>query len=171
MLWNDKVIWNEGMFLQPQHFQQHDRYLEWLVEGRSAPIRGHARGFYSLEVDSAALALGKVQLTAARGLLPDGTPFDFPGHDTPPPPLDIDANAKDELIVLGLPLRRPGTEEVNPDDDASRTLARYRINEVEVTDTTKAGGGDALIQVGRLSLRLLRSAKSPTPIAHWAWCG
>ena len=28
MTWHNKVIWTEGMFLQPQHFQQHDRYTE-----------------------------------------------------------------------------------------------------------------------------------------------
>ena len=27
MTWHNKVIWTEGMFLQPQHFQQHDRFL------------------------------------------------------------------------------------------------------------------------------------------------
>ena len=29
-----KTIWHEGMFLQPQHFQQHDRYLEYLINYR-----------------------------------------------------------------------------------------------------------------------------------------
>jgi CheY-like chemotaxis protein len=28
---NNKTVWSEGMFLRPQHFQQHDRYLETLV--------------------------------------------------------------------------------------------------------------------------------------------
>ena len=28
MSWDNKVVWSEGMFLRPQHFQQHDRYLE-----------------------------------------------------------------------------------------------------------------------------------------------
>ncbi|MCP6146127.1 hypothetical protein, partial [Pseudomonas aeruginosa] len=27
MSWNNRVVWSEGMFLRPQHFQQHDRYL------------------------------------------------------------------------------------------------------------------------------------------------
>ena len=32
MTWHNKVLWTEGMFLQPQHFQQHERYLEKLIE-------------------------------------------------------------------------------------------------------------------------------------------
>ena len=34
MTWHNKVMWTEGMFLQPQHFQQHDRYLTRLVDAR-----------------------------------------------------------------------------------------------------------------------------------------
>ena len=30
-----KVIWQEGMFIGTQHFQQHDRYLENLIDARS----------------------------------------------------------------------------------------------------------------------------------------
>ena len=31
----NKVVWSEGMFLRPQHFQQQNRYLEHLI--RTAP--------------------------------------------------------------------------------------------------------------------------------------
>ena len=55
MTWNSKVIWSEGMFLQPQHFQQQDRYLEHLVEGRTRPLTRFAWGFTRLEIDLAAL--------------------------------------------------------------------------------------------------------------------
>ena len=38
--WTNKVIWSEGMFLQPQHFQQLDRYHEKLIENRTRPLAG-----------------------------------------------------------------------------------------------------------------------------------
>ena len=28
MSWDSKVLWTEGLFLQPHHFQQADRYAE-----------------------------------------------------------------------------------------------------------------------------------------------
>jgi type VI secretion system protein ImpJ len=31
--WDSKVLWTEGLFLQPHHFQQADRYTEALVAG------------------------------------------------------------------------------------------------------------------------------------------
>ena len=34
MSWFSKVAWKEGLFLQPHHFQQSDRYFEKLLEAR-----------------------------------------------------------------------------------------------------------------------------------------
>ena len=33
MSWDSKVLWTEGLFLQPHHFQQADRYTEALITG------------------------------------------------------------------------------------------------------------------------------------------
>src|SRR6185437_3804641 len=31
MAWNSKVVWSEGMFLRPQHFQQQDRFMQFFA--------------------------------------------------------------------------------------------------------------------------------------------
>ena len=59
MSWNNKVVWSEGLFLQPQHFQQQDRYFERLVEGRTAPLLGYSWGFCSIELNRNSAKLGK----------------------------------------------------------------------------------------------------------------
>jgi type VI secretion system protein ImpJ len=51
MSWNNRVVWSEGTFLQPQHFQQHDRYLEAYVEGRARALQAHGWGFTELALD------------------------------------------------------------------------------------------------------------------------
>ena len=38
MVWHDKVVWQEGMFLRAQHFQQQDRHFEHLLQARTAPL-------------------------------------------------------------------------------------------------------------------------------------
>jgi type VI secretion system protein ImpJ len=134
MAWNDKVVWSEGMFLKPQHFQQQDRHFERLLEGRTRPLASHAWGFSEIELDNAALALGKIQLTTARGILPDGTPFDFPQHDEPPLPLDVGADVRDETIVLGVPVHRPGTAENYLADGHDASLARFTVANYEADD-------------------------------------
>jgi type VI secretion system protein ImpJ len=156
MSWNSKVIWSEGLFLQPQHFQQHDRYWERHLEGRTKPLLGYSWGYVKLELDRAALALGKVQLATAQGVFPDGTPFDFPSEETPPTALDVPVDLKDEVIVLALPIRRPGSEETDLSDTAEHGLTRYSVGEVEVKDSNASSSDNTVLQVGRLRMRFMR---------------
>ena len=156
MPWNNKVIWSEGLFLQPQHFQQQDRYFEKTVEGRTAPLLAYSWGFRNLELDPDALLLGKVQFVSASGIFPDGTPFDFPYENTPPLPLDIGIDARDEFILLALPLRRAGMAETGVNTDRDTSLARFMPEEREIADSNADANTSAFLQVGQLSLRLMR---------------
>ena len=76
-----KVVWSEGLFLRPQHFQQHDRYLERYLQVRSDALRSHGWGFSELRLDRDLLRLGKVAINSAQGVFPDGTPFSMPDDD------------------------------------------------------------------------------------------
>lgn len=155
MAWNGKVVWSEGMFLQPQHLQQHDRHVERLLDGRVQPLVAHGWGFASLALDAAALRLGKLALASARGLFADGTPFDFPAEDAAPAPLDVPEAAKDAVVVLAVPLRRPGALEVDLEGADAAVLTRYAVADVDVGDSTLASGQSAAVQVGRLRLSLM----------------
>ena len=84
MSWNNRVVWSEGMFIGTQHFQQHDRYLENLIDARSRPLSAGSWGFSELLIDQGLLAQGKLAIVSARGLLPDGTPFNIPQDDLAP---------------------------------------------------------------------------------------
>ena len=156
MPWNNKVIWSEGLFLQPQHFQQHDRYWEKYIEGRTRPLLAHGWGFVSLELDRASLTLGKLQISAARGVFPDGTPFDFPAEDSPPVAFDIPSDLKDEVVVLALPVKRAGAEESDFSDLSEYGLTRFSIGEVEVRDSNASSAESTVLQVGKLRMRLMR---------------
>ena len=48
---HNRVIWSEGLFLQPQHFQQQERYFERYVETRCRSLVPHAWGFTEIEFD------------------------------------------------------------------------------------------------------------------------
>jgi len=73
----NKVVWSEGLFLRPQHFQQQDRYFERYVETRCQALIPHSWGFTSLELEPDLLSIGKFGLRAlaqsmARELQPKG---------------------------------------------------------------------------------------------------
>lgn len=154
MSWYSKVVWSEGMFLRPQHFQQQDRYLEALVRQSCGPLRPYAWGVVELALDREALALGKVGITTARGLLPDGAPFSIPDHDPPPAPLDIDADVRDMRVMLAMPLRRTGMADVERGDHQD-TAARYRATASEVRDNNfDTANNSAQVEIGERRLRL-----------------
>ena len=155
MTWHNKVIWTEGMFLQPQHFQQHDRFLALQSHARAGMSSGYGWGFVSLTLDSAALNLGKLTLAGATGVMPDGLVFDIPGQDAAPAALDVSADVRDELVVLAAVLQRPGVAESDAEADTGSMPPRYRAAEVDVGDTNVTGQRVAPIQIGRVNLRVM----------------
>ena len=157
MAWSSKVVWSEGMFLRPQHFQQQDRFIEFIAHARALPIEGFFWGFRELTLDADALALGRVAVAAAQGILPDGTPFSVPAHGAAPEPLEVLPTDKDQLVYLSLPMSRQQAEAVTFDDDA-RSLARYRVRESEVPDINSVGGEPAIVQLGEMRLRIQRAS-------------
>ncbi|MGH8445082.1 MAG: type VI secretion system baseplate subunit TssK [Solimonas sp.] len=152
---HNKVVWSEGLFLRPQHFQQQDRYLERYVDLKSAALSAEGWGFSELEIDRDLLAVGKLALRRARGVFPDGTPFAMPDDDPLPPPLELDAQVRDRTVLLALPLRRPGRAELDRRPDSDR-LVRYRVRDHEAYDATVAGSDvSAPIEVCGLQARCL----------------
>lgn len=155
MAWQRRVVWSEGMFLRPQHFQQQERYLEFYANSGVHALRSHAWGFEQLWLDEDALRLGKLALREARGLFPDGTPFSIPAQGDPPEPLDVPGDARGQRVLLALPVRRSGVAEVALGGDDAAGLTRFRIDERDVGDANTQGSPAALLQLGDLRLRLV----------------
>ena len=167
---HNRVIWREGMFRRPQHFQQHDRYIEGLVEGRCARLRPYAWGLYDLQLDKELLAQGKLVVTVCRGVFPDGTPFNVPDEDDPPPPLDVPENTKNAKVFLALPVRQRSAEEMTDSDDVD-SPARCLTDEVTVRDYNVGDDSDAEVLTGKLRLQLLlekdeRGAHTTIPLTR-----
>jgi len=154
MSWNNRVVWSEGMFIGTQHFQQHDRYLENLIDARSRPLSAGGWGFSELSIDQGLLAQGKLAIVSAQGLLPDGTPFSIPQDDLAPSPLIIDDSLRDGLVYLALPLKRAGARDTVDEGDAPGA-ARYVSQVREVRDDNAAFDSHAPVAVGARALRLV----------------
>lgn len=154
MSWKNKVIWSEGLFLRPQHFQQQERFVESYVEGRTSGLQNHSWGFSELTLDRDQLGIGKFSIATAKGVFPDGTPFNIPEDTSPPAPLDITDKDRDSRVYLALPVRQVGALDVKaPGDDEG--LGRYVTKEYEARDTAVEGNSTVLMRVGELRLRLL----------------
>jgi type VI secretion system protein ImpJ len=80
-----RVVWTQGMFLTPQHFQTQEQFLEDAVHFRFDASHYANWGVTKLNIDSEALANGLFRLDTCGGVMPDGEPVDIPETDEAPP--------------------------------------------------------------------------------------
>lgn len=152
-----RVVWQQGMFLQPHHFQQEARCFEHALDARIAAAFVHAWGWRQLVVDEGQLATGRVALVRAGGVLPDGSAFSVPDIDALPAPLDVPADMQSELVVLAVPRARSGVTEFDyGTGEADARLARYAVVEHALRDRSHAADDPEPVQLGALRLTLLR---------------
>lgn len=151
MGWTDRVIWQEGMFLRPQHFQQQDRWTEQLVRARTAALRPYPWGLVDFSVNRDLLTTGRFALATGMGVFEDGTPFAIPAETDHPAPLELPETARNALVYLALAVRQPGAMEV-ADAGAEGRLTRQ---DFEAYDTHSASPQPADLLVGRPRLRYL----------------
>ena len=152
MGWENRVVWSEGLFLQPQHLQQQERYFERLVRTSTAGLRPFSWGLTQLDLDTDLLTLGKFAVRSATGLLPDGTPFSIPDDVDHPRPVDLPETIRNSIVYLLLPTRQPGGVETAPAEQVE-TVARFVTTEQEAMDTNAGSQSAASVPIGKLRLR------------------
>jgi len=136
------VLWKEGLFVKPQHFQQMAFAAESALQQRVSSLNDAFYGFSELELNAEYLSFGKIAITRARGVMPDGTVFDIPGDMPPPAPLEVPQGAANKVVYLALPLHAPGAPQVRwPDSDVN---GRFVARGVPIMDN-HGGSGDSMI--------------------------
>ncbi|NMZ53322.1 type VI secretion system-associated protein [Pseudomonas lundensis] len=148
-----KVIWQEGMLLRPQHFQHNDRYYDHQMKTRTQLLGSYIWGFLSLEIDLQFLSMGKVVVSQASGIFPDGSLFEL-GGNTDPLALDVPPNTGNTPVYLALPLVTGNHIEARRPEQ-SDVLARYTAYEAEVTDSNAGDDSASQVSCARPDFRLL----------------
>ncbi|MDJ0943342.1 MAG: type VI secretion system baseplate subunit TssK [Kiloniellales bacterium] len=153
MTLTNKVVWSEGLFLRPQHFQQQDRYLESLVRRCSGALRPFGWGFKELQIDQDLLKTGKLAITRCAGIMPDGTYFNAPDEADTPLPLELSEDMENLQVHLVMPIQDPRGLDVGL-NGASPAVTRFGVDEIEVRDNCGSSDAPAQLQVARLRLEL-----------------
>ncbi|WP_323941007.1 type VI secretion system baseplate subunit TssK [Aeromonas hydrophila] len=165
----NRVIWREGLFIKPQHFQQQQRHSDYALHARLSALSDYFYGLQSLAINEDYLGFGRIALVGATGILPDGTVFNIPNDDVLPTPLEVtDASVANQKVFLALPLSVSGVNEVNQGGQVATRLQAHRH---DVRDLHSEGGDVVSLEVGRVSLRLMleredRSAYASLAIAR-----
>ncbi len=152
-----RVVWSEGMYLGPHHFQVQSRYFEDSIQFATSSLWFAGYGLAGLQLDEDALHNGTVNLLHARGIFADGLIFNMPESDVLPEPravADLFPPTRDGVtVLLAIPPRKPNGFNcaLEPDHGAdARFLAEARVLHDENT-----GADERSVRLGRKNLRLL----------------
>lgn len=153
-----KVVWFEGMYLGPHHFQAQRQSFEDLVHFSSSNLWFEAYGLISCNLDADALRNGTVAIAHARGIFADGLPFDMPESDPLPEPRPIgDAfpPTRESLkVLLAVPPRKPdGANCALPQQEANGST-RYIAEERALCDEN-TGRDERSVLLGRKNIRIM----------------
>jgi type VI secretion system protein ImpJ len=84
-----KVLWGEGLFLRPQHFQQQDQYHEHRLHESIKALHPYAWGVAHAQFDRDALASNTLRVLELSLVFPDGEIYNAPGNDGLPEAIDL----------------------------------------------------------------------------------
>jgi type VI secretion system protein ImpJ len=155
-----RVIWSDGMLLQPQHFEQQESFLIHQFNERFKHFYIQTYGISRLVFDQEKLSSGLFSVAELNGLMPDGTPFDLVNIDQMPEPLSLKETDAGAIIVLAV--GRQGLEYPTPEpvaslvpirssSSATNTHARYSVSEFAINADAE------LIQLASLQFRFCRA--------------
>jgi type VI secretion system protein ImpJ len=154
---SSKVLWGEGLFLRPQHFQRQDSYHEWRLAEAMRALHPYAWGLRRLVVDAAGLSSGILRVDELSLVFPDGEFYAAPAEDALPPPVSLAAlpaqASEVEFYAAIASLRKDGGNAAL-DAAADDGSLHYRRQSLDAADLmTNAPKGELLLL--QRSVRLL----------------
>ena len=156
-----RVVWSEGMYLGPHHFQVQSRYFEDSIQFATSSLWFGSYGLAGVELDADALHNGTVAPVHARGIFPDGLPFNMPESDALPEAraiADLFPPTRDGIVVmLAIPPRKPNGFNCSLGDGTAGAVtgdARF-VAESRVLHDENTGADERPIRLGRKNLRIL----------------
>lgn len=158
---DNRVVWSEGIFLSPHHFQQQERYLENTLNQRVSVSSPFQWGFRRLVIEPDGLLMGQVSLAEARGIFADGTVFDLPKNDPVPAVLDL-SEQKDlsgKRIFLAVPSVQNNKALINKRLDSQESF-RYNRFDMELVDYNEGDRSSESLELASLNVKLILEENS-----------
>ena len=152
------VVWSEGMYLAPHHFQAQSRYFEDAIHHAVSSLWSDSFGLTSCSLDREALRNGTLSLRHAAGIFPDGLPFAIPDCDPLPETRKLTdifpLSAASMQVLLAIPGRRSDGLNCAISDPEAGPSARYWAENCLVEDEN-TGREQKAVRLARKNLRLV----------------
>jgi type VI secretion system protein ImpJ len=155
------VVWSKGVFLSPQHLQAQDHFVEDSLRFVLDSLTFRYWGFLSLQIDSANISEGLLQIANGSGLFPDGLPFDLSDADDPPRSRVLDECFDDGrsscVFYLAVPQSRQGGINIGP----RRTgLSTRFYSELQMLRDENSTGTEKPVSLARKNLQIIADGES-----------
>ncbi|MDM8555571.1 type VI secretion system baseplate subunit TssK [Desulfococcaceae bacterium HSG7] len=155
-----EVLWSEGMFMLPHHFQFASRNLDLKLRQGTNHLSPFNWGFKHLEIDTEALKNYRFVIRSCEVIFGNGAQLTMPGNlVVHPRSFKHAGSGNDDLldIYLCIPVWRPNAPNTistdKSDEDESLLRRRFQSENIEIMDEN-SGANPRSIQVKRLQGKL-----------------
>lgn len=159
-----RVVWSEGMYLGPHHFQVQSRYFEDSIQFAASALWFEGYGLVGCALDAEALRNGTLSVLHARGILPDGLAFHMPECDALPPARNIadlfPPTREKVTVLLAIPERQQNGVNCALPGMPAAPSARYTAESRLAYDET-TGRDEKPVSFGRKNFALLLDTELP----------
>lgn len=158
----EKILWGEGLFLRPQHFQVQDSYHEQRLNHTIRTTIPFAYGIKQLRFDENQLGIHVLALENVDMIWQDGEIYQAPAQDLLPEPILLDdLNLRGEMLIyLALPLLQ--TNKQNITFDQNTQSGRYHSHLMQTHDLfTNASPAEISLLRRRAEFKLFDSTLDP----------
>lgn len=134
---NSKVLWGEGLFLRPQHFQQQDQYHENRLHEIASALHPYLWGVATLVLDRDALSNNTLRLSELALIFQDGEIVNAPGEDDLPDPVNLSGIPLSQQTITyyaALPSLKSFGGNFSPSGHPVNNSARYTQANLETPD-------------------------------------
>ncbi len=172
MIRSSKILWGEGLFLRPQHFQRQDAYHEWRLAEQARALHPYAWGVRRLTIDTDSLANGVLRLIDLQVIFPDSEQFSAPLEDELPPPVSLahlDPGISSITFHLALPAFRSAGSNFSTPEEALSSAARYVQHNAEAQDWFTQADSSDIVQLHR-TVRLIPDTESRDHLVSLPLC-
>lgn len=153
----DKPLWHEGLILSQQHFQQQEKWTDFVHRQFASAAIAEPWGTLGVGIDEEALVNRRLKLTSLKLRFPDGTLIDTSVSDALPPARDLGqglpADCHTVVVLAALPLVNATGSNCRFDETTLARPRRAYREFVKVTDLN--GTGETEIAAERHAVRLL----------------
>lgn len=160
------VVWSQGLFLKPEHFQQQDRHAQYQRNGHLSGRQPYSWGVTCLEFQDPSLNRGKLVLSRVSGVMPDGLVFNSEVENCLPESMTIPAFTQDMTVYLAINRSRGDTVEISREAPYTR---RFRVGTSSARDNALGLGSETVapqdtVDVAIPNLMLITSNESTSDL-------